>query len=390
MKKIFIVCRYFKPNSGSYAGMIEEFSKRACKKYKIKILSLNTNQKQQYKETKEYAEIIRFKGPKFKLPFFGINTDYLVLAREVRSYFRKNPPREKDRIIANSRAALGVLNHKYFLRMGQPAFTFLNNMELAKNEVSIFSRMGRAIHHLIMYFMEKKVVKNAFGFIISSEKNRRNILNYYGGDKKPYFIPFSGVKYKGLQKGEKNHKRGRKLLFVSAGKEKIRKGVNYIEAGLPTLFEKYKDLKLIHVGEKFSWSVPPKYNERILSVGKIPWERMKDYYATADMFVLASLQEGFPNTILEAMAAGCPIVTSDIDGIEEYITHKKEGYIFERANTKSLIEGIEYMLQNPKKARVYSDCAKKKARRLDYKHFSGKLVDFLENKNTKTNLLKTT
>ncbi|MEM4365991.1 MAG: glycosyltransferase family 4 protein, partial [Candidatus Woesearchaeota archaeon] len=147
---------------------------------------------------------------------------------------------------------------------------------------------------------------------------------------------------------------------------------------LPELFAKFKELKLIHVGDKFEWNVPEWCKERIISVGRVPWSRMKDYYKTADIFVSCSLHEGFPNALLEAMAAGTPIVTSDIEGIEEYIRHGKEGLIFRRGDTKELRECIEYLLKNPSIRKQMAEKAFARARTLDYSIYAKKLLYFIE------------
>ena len=52
-----------------------------------------------------------------------------------------------------------------------------------------------------------------------------------------------------------------------------------------------------------------------------------DIYNSADVFVLPSLSENLPNTIMEAMACGVPSVGFRVGGIPEMIDHKKNGYV---------------------------------------------------------------
>ena len=390
-KKIYLVARHFIENSGSYAGMIEKFSKYVNSKgYDVTILCSQLPGLKKI-EKLNYARIVRFYVPKINFPLLGMNLQYIFLARGIKQYFRNNSPNKDDLIIVNTRAALGLKGLNYFLRMGQPSLTFLKNMEIAKKRVSMVTRIFRYIHHKFQFHLEKKCVKNAKGFIFPSSQTRKHIMKYYNGKNKPHFIPFSGVNYFGLQNGKKINFAGKKIIFISAGTEKVRKGIIYLEEILPIIFSKYKDVNLIHIGEKFEWNIPNKYKKQIISVGKVKWDEMKNYYISGDMLIFASLQEGFPNTILEAMASGCPIITSDIDGIKEYIQHMKEGYIFKRGDIKDMIEGVLYMLCNPQNAKEMANNAKLNAKKLDYLVFSERLLEFLENVNDNkiksTNLL---
>jgi glycosyltransferase involved in cell wall biosynthesis len=51
------------------------------------------------------------------------------------------------------------------------------------------------------------------------------------------------------------------------------------------------------------------------------------FYAMADVFVLSSVSEGVSNSLLEAMAAGVPVVASDVGGNKDIIEHKHSGFL---------------------------------------------------------------
>ena len=69
-----------------------------------------------------------------------------------------------------------------------------------------------------------------------------------------------------------------------------------------------------------------------------------DVYHAADVFVLPSLSENLPNTIMEAMACGVPCVGFKIGGIPEEIDHRRNGYVAEYRNAEDLARGIRWIL----------------------------------------------
>ena len=73
--------------------------------------------------------------------------------------------------------------------------------------------------------------------------------------------------------------------------------------------------------------------------------RIVDVYNAADVFVLPSLSENLPNTIMEAMACGVPCVGFRVGGIPEEIDHLKNGYVAVYRDAADLAKGIAWILQ---------------------------------------------
>lgn len=75
----------------------------------------------------------------------------------------------------------------------------------------------------------------------------------------------------------------------------------------------------------------------------------KDVYkisSTADLFLFASLQEGLPVAIMEAMACGLPIVASRIRGNIDLIDSGKGGYLVHPMNVDGFVKGIQKITEN--------------------------------------------
>lgn len=89
--------------------------------------------------------------------------------------------------------------------------------------------------------------------------------------------------------------------------------------------------------------------------------------ACADLFVLPSLAEGLPLSVLEAMAAGVPVVATAFAGVEEVVQEDRTGLLAEPGNPPSLARAIARMLDDSQLAHNLSDAA---THRLQDGHFT--------------------
>ena len=79
-------------------------------------------------------------------------------------------------------------------------------------------------------------------------------------------------------------------------------------------------------------------------VGQIP--EASKYLKAFDIFILPSVKEGMPWTILEAMAAGLPIIATNVGGVPETIENGKNGVLVEPKNAKELAKAILKLIKN--------------------------------------------
>lgn len=74
--------------------------------------------------------------------------------------------------------------------------------------------------------------------------------------------------------------------------------------------------------------------------GQLSHEDVVDLYASHQIFILASFHEGRPNVLVEAMAAGCCIIASKINGVIELVSQDKNGLLFAPGYVEELSENI--------------------------------------------------
>ncbi|MBR6182503.1 MAG: glycosyltransferase family 4 protein [Prevotella sp.] len=138
------------------------------------------------------------------------------------------------------------------------------------------------------------------------------------------------------------------ILFVSQRVTNAYKGMDYLVEACRLLVEEHPEMKeqcaVVMLGghaEEMEGKLPL----QSFPLGYITDERkIVEVYNAADVFVLPSLSENLPNTIMEAMACGVPCVGFKVGGIPEEIEHKKTGYVAEYRNAKDLKEGIRWVL----------------------------------------------
>ena len=132
------------------------------------------------------------------------------------------------------------------------------------------------------------------------------------------------------------------ILFASQRVTNANKGMDYLIEACRQL--QLADAAVVILGGHAE-EVVPQLPLEAYPLGYVNEEqRIVDVYHAADVFVLPSLSENLPNTIMEAMACGVPCVGFKVGGIPEEIDHRRNGYVAEYRNAEDLARGIRWIL----------------------------------------------
>ena len=107
-------------------------------------------------------------------------------------------------------------------------------------------------------------------------------------------------------------------------------------------------------------------------------QRIINVYNAADVFVLPSLSENLPNTIMEAMACGVPCVGFRVGGIPEMIDHLSNGYVANFQDAEDLAKGIHYVLDEADQQALSSSCVQKVAHNYSQQSVANKYIEIYD------------
>ena len=94
----------------------------------------------------------------------------------------------------------------------------------------------------------------------------------------------------------------------------------------------------------------------VLFIGRC--EKVAELLSVSELCALSSTAEGFSNSILEYMAAGRPVVVTDVGGAREAVIEGETGYIVSAGDDQQMAERMIELLRDPKRARAMGECGR--------------------------------
>lgn len=91
--------------------------------------------------------------------------------------------------------------------------------------------------------------------------------------------------------------------------------------------------------------------DAVTFAGSVPQPDTPLYYRAADVFALSSDFDNSPNAVLEAMASGLPVVTTDVGGVREFVADRVGGAVVPARAAEALADGLERYVSSTQAAR---------------------------------------
>lgn len=123
-----------------------------------------------------------------------------------------------------------------------------------------------------------------------------------------------------------------------------RKGFDLLQQALPLLRRDLPELQLLIFGQ-LAPRDPPRFGFTAHYSGHLYDDlSMRILYSAADVFVIPSRQDNLPNTGLEALSCGTPVVAFSTGGLSDIVQHGVNGYLSTPFNPESLAAGINWIV----------------------------------------------
>ncbi|MCD8186490.1 MAG: glycosyltransferase family 4 protein [Rikenellaceae bacterium] len=149
---------------------------------------------------------------------------------------------------------------------------------------------------------------------------------------------------------------GKKILLLGAARiDDPVKGFSCLKAALKALEPEYREevLLVLFGGVKNQAAALEDLPVAWQWHGKISDpEILRTLYRSADFFLAPSLEDNLPNTVMESLSCGTPVIGFQTGGIPEMVEHLQNGFLARRGNTQELARGLRWGLTEASQAKL--------------------------------------
>jgi glycosyltransferase involved in cell wall biosynthesis len=239
---------------------------------------------------------------------------------------------------------------------GVPLLSTIHATERGRGRGYLASEQARAINHV-----EWWLTYESWRVITCSEYMRDEVIDYFQCPHDKIDVVPNGVDTSHFDELEDQdlttfrnmYALPEERIVFSVGRVVFEKGLHILVRAMPLILAQEPSAKVVVAGKgpeleslrSLAWSVG--VGEKVLLTGFISDEDRDKLFKIASCAVFPSLYEPFGIVALEAMAAKCPVVVSEVGGLQDVVQHAETGITVYSDDADSLAWGILHTLQHP-------------------------------------------
>lgn len=230
--------------------------------------------------------------------------------------------------------------------------------------------------------IQERVCRSA-DLVIVPSRFLAKVVRHWGVKEENIRVIYNGIDFKpsDLEREEARKRIGISgNIILSIGRLVPWKGFKMLIKIMPELIKDHNFVRLVIVGDGPETEVleTMKNNlalqNKVYLVGKKSQEELKMYLAAADMFVLNTAYEGFSHQLLEAMAAGAPVITTNAGGNPELVRQGENGFMVNYNDELNLTEAIKAVFEHKDISEKFAEEGKKTAERFTVQKMADETV----------------
>lgn len=214
-----------------------------------------------------------------------------------------------------------------------------------------------------IFWVDRITFPLSLGYI-SNSRAAMNFLIQKGYPKNKFWLIYNGIEigkfYRCQEQVECNEIKEKygisqdKFVITCVANLRAVKGHKYLINALHILKTRGFNFEALFVGDGSLYqelkdlSISYNLENSIHFLGRRKQEEVQEILSISDIFVLPSLVEGLPTSIVEAMASKCPVVATDVGGIPEIVKDKKTGFLVPPQDANAIADKIEILLKDSK------------------------------------------
>lgn len=343
MKVTLISPVYPYPNKGVYVGIERHAYELASSLKKANIdVNIITTYWNGGKQREEYEGISIYRsldsGYKYGSKGCIFDLQYYTFGKNLLEYH--DLIKQSD--IVHALCPISTVND--IKKLGVPVITHFHHYESINN-------IKEVVHKPFHHFIEKNAYNNSTLVMTHSISSKKDLVEKFNiKEDQIYVIPLGIDSYKFYPSKTKMQKYFQ-LLYV--GNLNRRKGLNYLLEAMKIVVNNCKNVKLLLVGkgsqkeELISHIKYLKLEKYVQLCGFLDDNDLLKVYQSSDIFVFPSLKEGFGFVLLEAMACGIPIISTNVSAIPEVVGDC--GILVNPRDPDDLSKAIIHLLENDTK-----------------------------------------